>query len=51
MVKSLSNWYYVNDEGLILTGDQVINGRQYYFNEDGNYAHRMDASRKSMEIL
>ncbi|MBM7641981.1 glycoside hydrolase family 70 protein [Streptococcus loxodontisalivarius] len=32
---SEGNWYYLNEEGVAVTGFQTINGQHLYFNEDG----------------
>ncbi|MBM7635887.1 glycoside hydrolase family 70 protein [Streptococcus saliviloxodontae] len=32
---SKGNWYYLNEEGVAVTGFQTINGQHLYFNEDG----------------
>ena len=29
------NWYYLNNEGKIVKGEQVINGNNFYFDKDG----------------
>ena len=29
------NWYYLNNEGKIVKGEQVINGNTFYFDKDG----------------
>ena len=34
-VKSLSNWYYVDVDGKMVTGYQTINGAKYYFASSG----------------
>ena len=50
------NWHYLNNEGKIVKGEQVINGNNFYFDKDGkqvkgNFAEKMERTMMKIQNL
>ena len=41
-VKSGRNWYYVDTDGKMVTGDYIIDGKVNYFDNQGLWMNKMN---------